>query len=244
MTNRVIVNGAFGKLGEVACQAIETHEAFELVGKLGREDYLEQSITSLKANIVIDVTRADVAYQNAKTIIENHAHPVIGTSGLIDSEIEELSALCREKQLGGIIVPNFSIGAVLMMKFAAEAARYFTEVEIIEAHHQNKLDAPSGTAMKTAKIIANHRKEAKKQLALKELVEGARGGEYQDVSIHSLRLPGILAKQDVIFGSTGETLTLCHNSIERRAFIPGIVLACQKVSTLNQLQYGLETLLD
>ena len=244
MTNRVIVNGAFGKLGEIACLAVEGQQGFELVGKLGRKDDLEKQIISSDAHIVIDVTRADVAYQNTRTIIENNAHPVIGTSGLVHSEIKELSELCLTKRLGGIVVPNFSIGAVLMMKFAAQAAQYFTEVEIIEAHHQNKLDAPSGTAMKTADAIAQNRKHKKNVLSLKEVVTGARGGEYQNVNIHSLRLPGILAKQDVIFGSTGETLTLTHNSIERSAFIPGIILACQKVRGLHQLEYGLETLLD
>ncbi|MBG78752.1 MAG: 4-hydroxy-tetrahydrodipicolinate reductase [Alphaproteobacteria bacterium] len=243
MKNRVIVNGAQGKLGAVACKAIEEHPDFDLVGKLGRQDMLDEQIKKLNAEIVIDVTRADVVYKNAKTIIACNAHPIIGTSGLMDDEITELSRRCHEKKLGGIIVPNFSIGAVLMMKFASCAAKYFPEVEIIETHHQAKLDAPSGTAMKTADIIAKHRKQVKNTLSLKELVQGVRGGEYQDVTIHSLRLPGVLAKQDIIFGAHGETLTLSHNSIDRQAFIPGIILACQNVQQFDTLEYGLESIL-
>jgi len=155
-----------------------------------------------------------------------------------------LQQRCAEKKLGGIIVPNFSISAVLMMQFAALASRYLTEVEIIEIHHQQKLDAPSGTALKTAEMIANARRGSKNHLALKELVPGARGAVHQDVNIHSLRLPGVLARQQVIFGNKGETLTITHDSIDRASFMPGVILACQGVVKLQSLQYGLEYLLD
>jgi 4-hydroxy-tetrahydrodipicolinate reductase len=145
--------------------------------------------------------------------------------------------------LGGIIVPNFSISAVLMMIFAAKAAEYFPEVEIIEAHHQQKLDAPSGTALKTAEMIAAARKSAKNKLNLKELIPGARGGSHCDVNIHSIRLPGVLARQQVVFGSIGETLTITDDCIDRSSFMPGMVLSCQKVLELTTLIYGLEHLL-
>jgi 4-hydroxy-tetrahydrodipicolinate reductase len=244
MQRRVIVNGALGKMCSLACETIRNHPDFELVGSLTRKDNLRQAITESKADIVIDLTRADCVYENSLTIIDSGAHPVIGTSGLLDSQIETLKMQCQRQGLGGIIVPNFSIAAVLMMNFAAQAARYLTEVEIIETHHQQKLDAPSGTAMKTAEMIAKARKANKKELALRELVPGARGGSHHGVPVHSLRLPGFIASQQVIFGSDGESLTLTHNSIDRASFMPGVILACQKVQKLETLYYGLESLLE
>ena len=163
---------------------------------------------------------------------------------LFSEEIHTLQQACEQKQLGGIIVPNFSIGAILMMRFAAEAAKFLPEAEIIETHHQQKLDAPSGTAMKTAEMIAAARQNAKQDLLLKELVPGARGGSHHNVNIHSLRLPGVLARQQVIFGNLGETLSITHDSIDRACFMPGIILACQQVQTINNLYYGLEHFLE
>lgn len=243
MKTRVIVNGAKGKMGAMACETIQSHHDFQLVAGLGRGDFLEQVIDETNASIVVDLTRADCVYENALLIIKHGAHPVIGTSGLLEEQIQQLSLLCEEKGLGGIIVPNFSIAACLMMKFAAQAASILAEAEIIEMHHQQKLDAPSGTALKTAEMIAEARKEKKNKLLLKELVTGARGAEHHQVNIHSLRLPGVLAHQQVIFGNVGETLTLTHQSIDRSSFMPGVILACQRVSQLNKLYYGLEHLL-
>lgn len=243
MQTRVIVNGANGKMGSLACETLDNHNQFELVAKLTKQDNLGQSILDTKAEIVIDLTRADCVYENSLTIINHGARPVIGTSGLLETQIKELTKLCEIKQMGGIIAPNFSIGAVLMMMFAAKAAEYFSEVEIIEGHHQQKLDAPSGTALKTAEMIAAARKNPKNKLPLKELTPGARGGSHHDVNIHSLRLPGLLARQEIMFGNVGETLSIIHNSIDRRCFMPGVVLACQKVLELNTLVYGLEHLL-
>lgn len=243
MQIRVIVNGAAGKMGSIACTTLESHSEFTLVAQLNKSDNLAQAIKTTQAQIVVDLTRADCVYENALTIIQNGARPVIGTSGLVASQVEELNKLCEQQKLGGIIAPNFSIGAVLMMLCAAKAAEYLPEVEIIEAHHQQKLDAPSGTALKTADMIAASRKSPKNKLALKELVTGSRGGTYEEINIHSLRLPGILARQEVIFGSTGETLSITHNSIDRQCFMPGIVLACQKVMHLTKLVYGLEHIL-
>lgn len=243
MLTRVIVNGAKGKMGSLACDTLNQHKEFELVAQLGREDDLAQAIRYTQAQIVVDLTRADSVYQNALTIINQGAHPVIGTSGLLPDQIKELSNLCESRRLGGIIAPNFSISAVLMMIFAAKAAEYFPEVEIIEAHHQQKLDAPSGTALKTAEMIAGARKKQKNKLDLKELVPGARGGVHYDINIHSLRLPGVIARQQVIFGSEGETLTITDDCIDRRSFMPGVVLCCQKVLELTTLIYGLEHIL-
>lgn len=243
MKTSVIVNGARGKMGMQACETLRQHPAFELVAELGHEDDLASVIQQTKAAIVVDLTRADCVFKNASIIIEAGAHPVIGTSGLKDEEISALQRVSSSKELGGIIVPNFSIGAVLMMRFAAQAARYFPEVEIIEAHHQQKLDAPSGTAMKTAELIAKSRIQPKAELKLKELVPGARGAEYQSINIHSIRLPGVLARQQVLFGGHGETLSLTHDSVDRACFMPGLILACQKVQELNTLCYGLDQVL-
>lgn len=243
MQTRVIVNGALGKMGALACMTIQAQPELILVASLGHNDSLEKAIADTRAQVVVDLTRADCVYENSLAIINSGACPVIGTSGLLDAQIQELSRKCEERQLGGVIAPNFSIAAVLMMRFAAQAAQFLPEVEIIEMHHQQKLDAPSGTALKTAEMIALARQNPKKQLALKELIPGARGGSHHEVNIHSLRLPGVLAKQQVIFGNTGETLSIMHESIDRASFMPGIVLACQRVLELNRLYYGLEHLL-
>ncbi len=244
MQTKVIVNGAYGKMGALACKTIVDHPQFQLVASLGRNDNLQQAILAHAAQIVIDLTSADCAYENSLIIINSGVHPIIGTTGLMGDEIATLQKLSAEKKLGGVIAPNFSLSALLMMRFAEQAARLLPEVEIIESHHQQKVDAPSGTAIKTAELIAGARVTKKNQLALKELVAGARGANHHDVPIHSVRLPGVLARQQVIFGNTGETLSITHDSIDRSCFMPGIILACQRVTTCQQLFYGLEKLLD
>lgn len=239
----LIINGAQGKLGRVTAEFFKNRDDFNIVGLLTRGDDLGSAIETQQADIVIELTRADCVYENARTIIEAGARPVIGASGLMENDIEALKALCDQKARGGIIAPNFSIGALLMMRFAAEAAAYFPEVEIIEAHHQQKLDAPSGTALKTAELIDTHRNAPPSALPLKELVSGARGGKHQNVPIHSIRLPGVLARQEVVFGATGETFSITHNTLDRSCFMPGVLLACQKVMQLNRMIYGLEQLI-
>lgn len=243
MSIRVIVNGATGKMGSLACDTLLNHPDFNLVARLGRHDNLVERIKETQAQVVVDLTRADCVYQNSVSIIKAGARPVIGSSGLLADQLQELASLCEAQKLGGIVAPNFSIAAVLMMSFAAKAAQYLSEVEIIEAHHQQKLDAPSGTALKTAQMIAAARQGPKNSLKLKEIVPGARGGVVEEINIHSLRLPGVLARQEVLFGSPGETLSLTHNSIDRQCFMPGIIFACQKVMLVKQLVYGLEELL-
>lgn len=239
---RVIVNGAFGKMGQFAVNTIQKDSYFELVGALGRHDHLDQVIQDTQADIVVDLTNASVAYENTSTIIKLGARPVIGTSGLTPQQIELLKHRCQEKKLGGIIVPNFSIGAVLMMQFAKIAARSLAHVEIIEAHHPQKLDAPSGTALKTAQLIEQAQCEHP-TYNLETLVPGARGALCSGIPIHSLRLPGVLADQQIIFGAAGETLTLHHRTIDRECFMPGLILAMRGVMQHEELLDGLEHLL-
>lgn len=240
MTITVLVNGAFGKMGSLACTALEQDSRFTLSGKAGRVDTLSSQIQQCRPQVVVDLTRADVAYENARTIIEMGVRPVIGTSGLTPAQIKTLMSQCEQQRLGGLIVPNFSIGVLLMIHFAKKAARFLESVEIIEMHHAQKFDAPSGTALKTATEIARER--------LKKPDEGellpARGELVEGVPIHSLRLPGILAKQSVIFGALGETLTITHECIDRQSFMPGLLLACEQVLSLNALKYGLEHVIE
>lgn len=243
MKTPVLVNGAKGKMGQIACTTIRESSEFELVGELGRQDDLASSIQKTKAEIVVDLTTAEAAYPNTLTIIEQGAHPVIGTSGLLPDEIESLTKLSEQKSLGGLIIPNFSVAAVLMMQFAKEAARYLPDVEIIEAHHPGKAEAPSGTAIKTAHLIATSRTQKPRELVCKELLPGALGAKQDDVPIHAIRLAGTLAEQSVIFGQTGETLTIKHQTIDRISFMPGLMLALERVSSLNTLVYGLEKIL-
>ncbi|KTC64675.1 dihydrodipicolinate reductases (plasmid) [Legionella adelaidensis] len=244
MKKKIIVNGSYGKMGSLACETLKKNADFEIVAETGSKDNLLQCIQKTLPDIVLDLTRADCAYENALTVVNAGVSPVIGTSGLLPDQVNHLKSICDEKKLGGIIVPNFSIAAVLMMHFAKLAAQFLPEVEIIEAHHQQKQDAPSGTAIKTAEMIAAGRKDLKNKLEIKEVIPGVRGGMHQEINIHSLRLPGVLAEQQVIFGSVGETLTLKHTSIDRSSFMPGVVLACQQVTQLKSLCYGLEYVLN
>lgn len=244
MTIKVLVNGAFGRMGQMVVKTINEHPSLELVGQTGREYDLKKSIHDSGAQVVVDFTSAEAAYTNTAAIIEANAHPVIGTSGLKIEQVKELQQLCAAKKLGGLIAPNFSIGAVLMMKYACEIAKYMPDVEIIELHHEKKTDSPSGTAVRTAEMIAetvaNINPSARKSL---EIIPGGRGANYRGIPIHAVRLPGFLAHQEIIFGAPGETLTLRHDSIDRGCFMPGVALACERVVKLDRLMYGLEEIL-
>lgn len=243
---RVIVNGAQGRMGQLCCQTLKQHADFLLVGELGRDDNLGEAISRLQADIVIDVTSAHAVYNNTRTIITHGARPIIGSSGLVAAQIEALQTLSLEKKIGGVIAPNFSIGVVLMMKFAAQAAAYFPNYEIIEYHHDQKQDAPSGTALKTAEIMSQARAGAEQASTthLHHTIPGSRGALHHNVPIHAIRLPGLVAHQTVLFGGNGETLSLRHDSLDRSCFMPGIILACQRVGQLSTLVYGLEHLLE
>jgi 4-hydroxy-tetrahydrodipicolinate reductase len=241
MTTKIIVNGARGRMGQEAVRTIRASKGFELVAELGREDDLAASIQQTQADVVVDLTTASAAYDNAVTIIENHARPVIGTSGLLPNDVQDLRERCQAQSLGGIVAPNFSIGAALMMRFSEQAAKYFNYAEIIELHHERKKDAPSGTGIATAELIgsvrANHSHECT------TLLEGALGATHKTVPLHSVRMPGLLAHQEVIFGDHGGTLKIRHDSMSREDFMPGLLMCCQKVLTLDHLVYGLEKLL-
>lgn len=239
---KIIVNGATGKMGQMTVATLEQIPDFKLVAALSSKDNLKEAIEKHRPDIVVDFTVATVSYENTKTIINANVHPVIGSTGLTKEQLQELQTISREKKLGGIIAPNFSIGAILAMRFAKEAARFYSNVEIIEYHHDKKLDAPSGTAIKTAEMIAETR-EFSSPKPQHEIVTGSRGATLNGIPIHAVRLPGIVAKEEIIFGAPGETLTIQHNAIDRSAFMQGVVLACQKVLTMNELVYGLEVII-
>ena len=241
---RVLVNGAKGRMGQEVVKAVTAASDLELVDQTDLGDDLIARIKASQAQAVVDFTTASVAFENTRKILEAGVHPVIGTSGLLAEQVAELQQLAEDKGIGGLIAPNFAIGAVLLMKYAQEAAKYLPDVEVIELHHNRKADAPSGTAVKTAQLIAEARQEIPKALVEeKELFEGARGSEVHGVRVHSLRLPGLVAHQEVICGGIGETLTIRHDSIHRESFMPGVCLACRKVIGTQQLFYGLEHLL-
>ncbi len=240
----VLVNGAKGRMGFQVVQAIQADPEVELAAQTDLGDDLAASIASSGARVVVDFTHPSCAFENAETILAAGAHPVIGTTGFTPDQIARLQAKAEAKGIGGVIAPNFAIGAVLMMRFAAEAARYLPHAEIIELHHDGKAEAPSGTAIKTAEQIARTRPLAPPlQVEGKELAPGARGTSAYAVPSHSVRLPGHVAHQEVILGGLGETLRIRHDSISRECFMPGVLLAVKKAPQLNVLLYGLENLL-
>ena len=242
-TIRVLVNGAQGRMGQEASRAVEVAEGLTLVAQTDLGDDLSQSIMDSKAQVVIDFTTATAVFENTKTIIASGVHPVIGTSGLLPAQVKELQELAATKSIGGLIAPNFAIGAVLMMKFAREAVRYFPHVEVIELHHDGKADAPSGTAVKTLDMLAEAREIIPPPRQEKEILPGARGANQHDIHVHSVRLPGLVAHQEILFGGNSETLTIRHDSIHRASFMTGVCFACKKVIELHGLIYGLENLL-
>lgn len=240
----VIVSGASGKMGTEAVKAIEEAEGLICVGKAGREDDLFQLIKETKAEVVVDLTHPSVARKNAEAILKAGAHAVIGTTGFSEKELEELDQLAKEKGKALFIFPNFAIGAVLMMKAAKEAASYFDRVEIIEMHHPKKADAPSGTAIKTAHLIhEGNPKINDEKLSEKEEVLGARGGSVKNIPIHSIRIPGVVADQEVVFGGLDQTYIISHKTLSRLAFMPGIILSIRKTKEHVGLRYGLESIL-
>ena len=240
MPIKVLINGAFGRMGQISVKTIKENPKFELAGQIGREYDLAKSIKDSGAQVVVDFTHPESAFANAMTIIEAGAHPIIGTSGLSQEQVNSLAQKCDAKKLGGMVVPNFSIGAILMMRYAKEIAKYMPHVEIIEMHHDEKADSPSGTAIRTAEMLAEAGQMNQPLKPSKEIKPGARGANYLSIPIHAVRLPGFLAHQQIIFGSTGETLTLRHDSIGRECFMPGLVLACEKVMGLDRMVYGLD----
>lgn len=242
MTIKVIVNGANGRMGRETVKALQEVDDLECVAACGRDDDVIGKSRETGAQVVVDFTVPEVVFANSQKYIDAGLHPVIGATGLTGEQIDQLMQLAKKKQLGGVIAPNFSIAVVLMMQYAQQTAKYYANVEIIEMHHENKLDAPSGTALKTAEMIALAR--ANTPIKDKAHAAVARGQRIDDVPVHSVRLPGCVAHQEVVFGGPGEIFTLRHDTIARAAFMPGVLLACRKVVDVPELYYGLEFLLD
>ncbi|OYD09699.1 4-hydroxy-tetrahydrodipicolinate reductase [Paludifilum halophilum] len=262
---RVVIAGATGRMGQEAVKLVQREENMILAGAVSRSrigedvgesvgigsvgialtDSLEDALVQSRPDVLVDFTTPEVVYRNTELAIQYGVRPVVGATGLSQGEIHELEAMCWDRGIGGVIAPNFAIGAVLMMNFASRAAKYLPHVEIIEMHHDRKLDAPSGTALKTAELISREREEMKQgQPDEKETLEGARGGYKDGFRVHSVRLPGLVAHQEVLFGGPGQLLTLRHDSMNRESFMPGVKLAAEKVMTLDHLVYGLEKILD
>ena len=240
---KIAVCGALGKMGKEVVEAVTNAEDMELTAQIdlmGENTYktIEEAYKAKPFDIVID-------FENAKYCLNNGIKIVIGTTGLNDAQIEELERLSKTKNAGCLIAPNFSTGAVLMMMFAKQAAKYFDNAEIIELHHNQKKDAPSGTAIKTAKLMSEEKASFMKgNCAEVETIEGARGGtSYSDIKIHSVRMPGYIASQEVIFGSSGQILKIRHDSMDRKCYMPGVLLATRHVAEKNDFTYGLENIL-
>lgn len=266
MTIKVAIAGARGRMGSAAVNAITETEGMEIVATLDYKNEglflhenmvnehqvgipiytcFEQLAENTTPDVLLDLTEPDAVYTNMHNAITRGIRPVVGTSGLSNDNIEALTNISAERGVGGIIAPNFSIGAVLMMKFSAMAARYLGDIEIIESHHDQKLDAPSGTAMKTVEMIKNVRTaHIQGHPDEKEQISGARGADIEGMKIHSVRLPGLLAHQEVLLGSKGELLTIRHDSFDRSCFMPGIIMAIQNVMEQKELIYGLENIID
>lgn len=211
----------------------------------GEEQAVRAQLQEMRPDVLVDFTTPHTVFRHMELCLEHGVRPVVGTTGLTPEQLQELTKRYEEAGLGGIIAPNFAIGAILCMKFAAMAAKYMPHVEIIELHHDRKLDAPSGTALKTAEMIAAVRAEINQgHPEEKETLPGARGAAYEGFRIHSVRLPGMVAHQEVLFGAVGQTLSIRHDSINRESFMPGVNMAIKAVMNLNGLLYGLEHLID
>jgi 4-hydroxy-tetrahydrodipicolinate reductase len=262
--HRVVVIGACGKMGLEVVRAVSSQDDMTIVGAVDLADTSEDigvlaGVGELGVTVIsdlrkcleasapthaVDFTHPGSVYRNVTETLNSGVRPVVGTSGLGTTEVEELQEQARRFRLGGVIAPNFAIGAVLMMKFAVEASKYFPSVEIVELHHDRKADAPSGTAIKTAEmIVASGSKRAERKVREIESLAGARGGVIEGIRIHSVRLPGLIAHQEVMMGDEGQTLTIRHDSMSRISFMPGVLMAIRRVAELDHLVHGLENLL-
>jgi 4-hydroxy-tetrahydrodipicolinate reductase len=261
---RVVVSGAYGRMGREVVRACLNEETVNLVGvadvkgkgqdigplvggdRLGLqlESDLAVLLKSVQPEVMVDFTNPQAVARNAKTALEHGVRPVIGTTGLEEKDIEDLRRLADKQNLSAFIAPNFALGAVLMMRFARAAARFFPNAEIIEFHHDQKLDAPSGTAARTAKLIVEERGELRQGHPNEyEKIPGSRGGEMSGLRVHSVRLPGLVAHQEVIFGGIGQTLTIRHDSLSRESFMPGVIMAVKRVKELKGVVIGLDNLI-
>jgi 4-hydroxy-tetrahydrodipicolinate reductase len=242
---RVGVLGAKGKVGATIVQAVEAADDLTFTAGVDAGDPLSL-FTDSQTEVVIDFTHPDVVMDNLNYLIDNGIHAVVGTTGFTDERLQQVQAWLEESPATAVLIaPNFAIGAVLSMHFAKQAARFFDSAEVIELHHPQKADAPSGTAARTARLIA----EARKGLppnpdATSTGIEGARGADVDGIPVHSVRLAGLIAHQEVLFGTQGETLTIRHDSLDRTSFVPGVLLAVRSVGEYPGLTVGLEPFLD
>lgn len=244
---KVAVLGAAGRMGSEAVKAVADAEDMELVASLGRGDDLQQIIDA-GATHVVDLSVPASTEQNVRFAVEHGLHAVVGTTGWSDERRAALEALLAEHPASGVLIaPNFALGSVLASAFAATAAKYFESVEIIELHHPNKVDAPSGTAVRTAELIAASRQAASvapSPDATETQLEGARGADVDGIRVHSVRLRGLVAHQEVLLGGPGEQLTLRHDSYDRASFMPGVLLGLRTVASRPGLTYGLDGYLE
>ena len=242
---RVGVLGAKGKVGATMVQAVEAADDLMFTAGVDAGDPLSL-LTESQTEVVIDFTHPDVVMDNLNYLIDNGIHAVVGTTGFTDQRVQQVRTWLEKSPTTAVLIaPNFAIGAVLSMHFAKQAARFFESAEVIELHHPQKADAPSGTAARTARLIA----EARKGLppnpdATSTGLEGARGADVDGIPVHSVRLAGLVAHQEVLFGTQGETLTIRHDSIDRTSFVPGVLLAVRTVGEHPGLTVGLEPFLD
>jgi 4-hydroxy-tetrahydrodipicolinate reductase len=258
----VVIAGARGKMGREALRALEMDKRFRVAGVLVRNLHVDVGdtypafddpqtlLSTIQPDVWLDLTDANSVVHHVDLALSHGVRPVVGATGYSDDDLARWTAVCEENQIGAVVAPNFAIGALLMIRFAEEASKFFQNVEIIELHHDGKRDAPSGTAKRTAKAIAEARKgsNADAQAETRELLsksdaDAARGQAVHGVHVHSVRLPGLVAHQEVIFGGTGEVLTIRHDSLSRASFMPGVLTACERVMNLRSLVYGLEHLL-
>ncbi|GAB2750596.1 4-hydroxy-tetrahydrodipicolinate reductase [Nocardioides pakistanensis] len=240
---KVGVLGAQGKVGTEVCRAVEAADDLELVAAIDAEDSVDDLVSS-GAEAVVDFTHPDVVMDNLEFCIDHGIHAVVGTTGFDDRRLAQIGTwLEQSPETGVLIAPNFSIGAILMMRFAAEAAAFYESVEIVELHHPEKADAPSGTARRTAALIAEARRKAGSGPipdATSTALEGARGADVDGIRVHGLRIRGLVAHQEVIFGGPGETLTIRHDSMDRLSFMPGVLLGLRSIAGAPGLTVGLE----
>ncbi|CAB4568546.1 MAG: 4-hydroxy-tetrahydrodipicolinate reductase [Actinobacteria bacterium] len=240
---KVGVLGANGRMGSEVVKAVSSAQGLDLVATLDVGDSLEKFVTS-GAEVVVDFTTPDAVMGNLEFLVKAGINAVVGTTGFDEKRIEKIQSLLKHHPTVGVLIaPNFAIGAVLMMEFAEKAARYFESAEIIELHHPDKVDAPSGTAARTAQLMSQSRKSAglsKMPDATTTSIDGARGAIVGDIPVHSVRARGLVAHQEVIFGGLGETLTIRHDSLDRAGFMPGVILGVRKIVENPGLIHGLE----
>ncbi|MGM8213958.1 4-hydroxy-tetrahydrodipicolinate reductase [Bacillaceae bacterium W0354] len=264
-TINILLAGPRGKMGKEALKMIHDNHHFNLVGCIDRTNQgksvkdieglpsidapiftvAEEAFERLNADVLVDLTNPESGFKHTKLALLHHVRPVVGTSGFSETQLKEIKTLSEKQKTGVVIAPNFAIGAVLMMRFSQMAAKFFSHVEIIEKHHDEKLDAPSGTAIKTAQLIKEVRQSFQQgHQDETETIPCARGANYDGFRIHSVRLPGYVAQQEVIFGQDGQTLTITHNSTERKSFMSGVKFAIEQVMQMDEYVYGLENLME